>query len=578
MSQFGETTVLQTTLASMFPISYEVMRTHLAPRTPQPNSPLAPEKVRPLVLTPFSLSYTGLLKIADLNTELLFLARAISAPTQTVSGGIGLVGGETLLIDITFNDVVIDDVTIPLVVQGLNLSGSLTFSGGITTIGIIHIGYNTINNSLIFAPEVTVASLELYSCNVLRSITLPPAASLVSLLVSGHYPQISLAILGDKKMYPALTSLMYLNSVDGQEARDIPPTTKGFGAFSLSGLTASSYPFVITLAVPDPWNYDIEALFPNLITLYMIGSSKEGTFQIPATPKSRYSMLVVIGANQLSTLDLSVRANSLVQGFRIVGCPQLTGVLLRPGAQDTEPLREYRTMVIERCGLIYLRGTRGLIRPPVTLRLGDHTSPSLQTSTVKSRLIEYVLEALPYIGSVPATATDYLPNVIVFLAEILPTLIQYPVMQTVEYSFNRAAAVAATGNLTTSYTQYSGGANPVVPTNTQGSTLTGASITVSPFGIRYTLRISSSKLGGTASPSIGNTIEQPPVEGSIKGSIIGRGTPAENKKHLKIAIIVISVIAVVILMIGIITYLVLRARASKLLVGSTKLPPGPHLK
>ncbi len=181
-------------------------------------APLAPEKVRPLILTPFSLTYTGVLKIADLNTELLFLARAVCAPTQTVAGGIGIIGGEALLIDVTFSDVTIDDVATPLVIQGLTLTGNLTFSGNLTSFGILHIGYNSLKGDLSFGCEVTVASLEIYECTIAGDIVLPSGASLVSILVYGQYPQILLEDLSNKKIYPSLTSLLYLN-IWGQRIR-----------------------------------------------------------------------------------------------------------------------------------------------------------------------------------------------------------------------------------------------------------------------------------------------------------------------------------------------------------------------
>ncbi len=499
MTEFGETTIVQTTLASMFPISYSLLTTLMSPRTPQPLAPLAPEKVRPLVLAPFSLSYTGFLKISDLNTELLFFSRAICAPTQSVAGGTGVIGGQALLIDINFNNVTIDDVTVPLVIQGLILTGNLSITGASTSLGIVHIGYNTIGGSLIFSEDITLASLELYDCVVSADITLPSGPSVVSLLIYGQYPQLTLEEVSSSKAYPSLSSLMYLNGVDGKGERDIPSGARGFGAYTLTGLTQTSYPLITTLAIPDPWSIpNLETLFPNLLNVYAPGYPAEGAVTIPATPQSRYSSLTVIGASRLTSMDLSNRASSLIAGIRIVGCPLLTAVILRSDPQTLTPLREYRTLVIERCGLLYLRGARGLTRPPTTLRLGDHTAPVMSVSPHNaSRILDYVLQAQPTLGqgsTISAVAGDYLPNVIVALAEQMPHLILYPVMQTVEYSLARPAAVVAAdpaGGLTTTYTQYSGGSNPVVPTS---GTLTNAVITVSPFGIRYNIRIAASSL------------------------------------------------------------------------------------
>lgn len=550
MTEFGETTVTQTTLASMFPISFSTMVSNMSPRTPQPFAPLAPEKVRSLILTPFSLNYTGMLKIGELNTELLFLARAVCAPTQQVRGGSGTIGGEALLINVTFTDVTIDDVITPLVIQGLILKGNLSFSGTLTSFASIQIGYNSLQN-LSFGNDVTVASLELYECVVSGTINLPPGASLTSLLVYGQYPQISLQQLSNVKLYPVLTSLLYLNGTDGKGPRDIPPGARGFGAFTLSGLTESSYPLITTLAVPDPWtNTVLETLFPNLVTLFVLGAQNSGSLVVPATPNSKYSMLTIIGANGVTNINLTDRAPYLTTGIRIVGCPALLSVALRNEPQTTQPLQEYKTLIIERCALVYLRGTRGMNRVPTTLRLGDHTSPALPTNSLKTtsstiRLLEYVLQALPTLGGdIPAVASDYLPNVIVALAENIPSLILYPVMQTVEYVFTRPAAVVAsdpTGGLTTTYTQYSGGANPVVPSG--ASALTNIAISVSPFGIRYTLRINSSISSVVASA----TTSTNSIGGSMKNSLF----PADNK-HLKITMIIAIIGSVILLVIGVI--------------------------
>lgn len=549
MAEFGEVTVNQTTLASMFPISYSTILTYMSARTPQPTTPLAPEKVRGLILHPFSLNYTGFLKIAQLNTELLFLSRAVSAPTQPVPGGIGIIGGENLLIDITFTDVTIDDVATPLVIQGLNLTGDIRITGPITSFGIVYIGYNTIAGSLIFDSSVTIASLELYQCVVDRDLILPSGASLVSILIYGQYSQISLSQLSNTKSYPSLTSLLYLNSIDGKSPRDVPAGARGFGAYTLSGLTQAAYPLINVLAIPDPWtDVDIETLFPNLLSLIVLNYPKSGAVTIPSTPRSRYSMLTFIGAEQLTSLNLSERAGSLNAGLRIVGCPLLTGVLLRTDPLTSEPLREYRTLIIERCALLYLRGTRGMNRLPTTLRLGDHTLPDLSLSSKNlgaagssTRLLDYVLRSLPTVGegsAYPSTTTDYLPNVIVALAELVPILIAYPVMQTVEYRFAKPAAVIATdssGTLTTSYTQYSGGSNPIVPSN--GSSLVAAVITISPFGTRYTIRVTQN--GGTT--ALGSTISDLPTTESISGST--KGSLFQSSKNVRIAIIVLAALA-----------------------------------
>lgn len=574
MTQFGEATVNQTTLASMFPISYNYIRdNYMSPRTPQPQAVLAPEKVRPLITGPFSLTYTGSLKIADLNTELLFLSRAVSVATQQVAGGIGLMGGPPLLINISFVNVTFDDPVVPLVIQGLNLTGNLSFSGNLTSFGIAHIGYNTIGGNLEFASEITLASLELYSTVVTGSIVLPPGASLVSILVFGNYPQILLSQLENTKIYPVLTSLLYLNSTDGTGPRDVPAGAKGFGAYTLTGLTQSSYPLITTLAVPDPWSVDLATVFPNLMTLYVMGYPTAGAVSVPVTEASRYNMLTFIGAENMTALDLSERAGFLSGGLRIVGCPLLTGVLLRREALVQEPPREYRVLVIERCALIYLRGARGMTRQPTVLRLGDHTTPNLSTTirtSASTRLLDYILQALPTMGrgsTVTAVPSDYLPNVIVSLAEVVPSLIMYPVMQTVQYIFARSPATVASdpsGGLTTSYTQYSGGANPVVPT---GQNLTGASITVSPFGISYTLRIT---------PFVASTLSVPPstmtaVSGTLKGSLFPSAT---NKKSVRIAmgvVIVVGVVLIISLLIGIAIVAARRKSKSKINANGTKL-------
>jgi hypothetical protein len=473
------------------------------------------------------------------------------------------VGGEVLLINVTFVDVVVDNVAVPLVIQGLALDGNLSFSGGLTSFASVQIGYNSIKGSLSFSADVTVASLELYETPVVGDIILPKGASLVSILVYGQYPQISLETLSNTKVYPLLTSLLYLNGVDGMAPRDVPSAAKGFGAYTLSGLTSASYPMILTLAVPDPWSVDLESLFPNLQTLFVVDYPKIGAISIPATPKSRYSMLNIIGASQITSLDLSARAASLSMGVRIVGCPLLTGVALRAEALVAEPLREYRTLVIERCGLIYLRGARGMVRAPAILRLGDQTTPALSTTfrtASSSRLLDYIIQALPTLGqgsSLSSVPSDYLPNVLVSLAESLPLLIQYPIMQTVEYSFARPSAVVASdpsGGLTTTYTQYSGGANPVVPS---GSTLSSASVTVSPFGIRYTLRVTPVPVGGTAiGAALGTSAAG--IRGSLKGSLFAAAPTTHN--GMKIAIIVAIVIGVVLVLSVIIAIAVTRSR------------------
>ncbi len=570
MTDFGDTTVMQTTLASMFPISYQVLP--MSPRTPQPMAPLAPEKVRPLVLNAFSLTYTGFLKITDLNTELLFLARSICAPTQSVSGGVGIIGGESLIIDITFIDVTVDDVATPLVIQGLTLTGSLSFSGDQTSLGIVHVGYNVMKGNLTFDSGVTIASLELYDCVINGDIVLPSGTSLVSLLVYGQYPQISLTELSNKKIYPLLTSLLYLNGVDGMDARDIPTGSRGFGAYTLSGLTLGTYPLITTLATPDPWSVDLETLFPNLVSLYVINYRGPDIATVPSTTKSRYSMLTFIGARTMTSLDLSPRAASLTTGIRIVGCPELQAVLLRQEPLIMQPAREYKTLVIERCALLYLRGIRGMNRSPTTLRLGDHTGITLTMNSrpgSNSRLLDYVLQGMPTLGpgnTTPAVASDYLPNVIVALAETVPSLILYPVMQTVEYRFTRPAAVVASdpsGGLTTTYTQYSGGSNPVVPST--GTTLSNAFITVSPFGIRYSLRVnpdhSAVSIGSTIAglPSTTTNNNQEVLHGSVKGSIF----TAERSRNFHIAMIIAIVLGAIIVLSAVITVALVTSRRKK---------------
>ncbi len=567
MGEFGEVTVLQTTLASMFPISYEFLISSgiMSKRTPQPFAPLAPEKVRPLITTPFSLTYSGLVKMSDLNTELLFLARAISAPTQSVAGGIGVVPGEALLIDISFVDVTVDDVAVPLVIQGLTMTGTLTFSGNLTSFGIVHIGYCNISGSLTFSDEITVASLELYSCVVGAEITLPPGPSLTSLLIYGQYPQISFADLQNTKTYPVLSSLMYLNGVDGKGSRDIPPNARGFGAFSLSGLTKSSYPNITTLATTDPWSVDLETLFPHLVSLFVIEYSKGGAVTVPETPKSKYSLLTFIGAQEITSLDITKRADFLTAGIRIVGCPRLTTVMLRPTATTSEPPREYRILVVERCALLYLRGIKGLNRPITTLRLGDHVSPTITISASaivgSTRLLDYILAGAPQVGESAAVAADYLPNVIVALAEIMPTLIQYPVMQTVEYQFLRSGA----------YTQYSGGANPVVPTNGSAS-LIGAAITVSPFGIRYSLKIvPSSNLSSIRDTIVG--LDSTSSASTSKTNFLGM---IHHSGRTRVLIIAAAVIGIVVILITV--GILIARRASKTVVSAPLKSREPALK
>ena len=585
----------QTTLASMFPISHEVMRSsHMKTRTPQPFAPLPPERVRPLISGPFSLTYTGALRIADLNTELLFLARSLCSPTAVVAGGIGgFVGGSLLLVDIRFEDVTLDDVSIPLVLQGLTLAGSLSFTGAQTLFGIVHVGFGSFRGSLLFGSEVTVASLELYSCVVDVDITLPSGASLASLLVSGLYPQISLQALSNKKVYPSLVSLLYLNGIDGRAPRDIPPLAKGFGAFTLEGLQSTSYPLITTLALPDPWSVDLEKLFPNLITLYAIEFPKSGAVEIPQSPNLRYSSLTLIGAQEITSLDLSERASHLTGGIRIVGCPQLTSVILRKDPLASTPFREYRTLIVERCALLYIRGTRGMNRAPTVIRLGDNiappltvVSPTLGVST-SARLLDYVLVGMPTLGfgsPIPAVSADYLPNVLVALAEIYPSLISYPVMQTVEYVFGRSTALVtidtADPNSTTKFTQYSGGANPVVPTNgSGGSALLGAAVSASPFGVHYTLRISTPPsvmqvLSTVLNPSLGASIDTGGTDlvntGGARGNnknalyaAFGSASAGWSESLSKMKWVLIAVIIIALVIIGIVIIISLINRKVK---------------
>lgn len=528
--EFGDSsnTVLQTTLASMFPISYEIMRsTYMLPRTPQPTSPLSPEKVRPLVIGPFSLTYTGSLKIADLNTELLFLARSLCAATKPVAGGFGgVIGGEGLLINITFNNVVLDDITTPLVIQGISLIGSLTFTGSLTIIDTIQIGYCSISQNLTFDSLARTNSLELYACLVTGTLGLPSGESLSSLLVYGTYPQILFTDLSNPKLYPLLLSLMYLNTVDGRPTRDIPTGDIGFGAFTLDGLKSTSYPNIVSLAVPDPWlsTIDLAVMFPNLVTLFVIEYPGSGVITIPTTAQSNYSRLVIIGARTITSLDLTGRVAYLSKGIRIVGCPLLYAVILRSDPLSSSPPYQLQTLVIERCALLYLRGARGIATPPNVVRLGDHVNSSLAITgvinTVPKRLLDYILLAMPSVGIGSASPLDYLPNVLVSLAESIPSLILYPVMQTVEYNFAKPAATISSSS--SSFTQYNGGANPVVPTTGNLST---AAITVSPFGIRYNLSVSASSnsiritsTDSSASASVLTTSSS--VRGNTKNSIL----------------------------------------------------------
>lgn len=552
MADFGDLTVSQTTLASMFPISFEFFRsTLMSKRTPQPFAPLAPEKVRPLFLTAFSLNYTGYIKITDLNTELLFLARALCAPTQSVAGGIGAVPGEALMIDVTFNDVTLDDVAVPLVIQGLNLTGSLTFSGTLTSFGIVQIGFCNIAKDLLFGPEVTVASLEIYSCGVSTGqLVLPTGSAMTSLLIYGQYPQVSLQAVSDRKVYPILSSLMYLNGVDGQGPRDIPSGARGFGAFTLSGLTQPSYPSVTTLATVDPWStgVDIEALFPNLISLIVLGYPHSGPLTIPATPISRYSSLTFIDAAQVTGINLSDRAASLSVGIRIVGCPKLSAVMTR--RESSAPDYEYRTFIIERCALLFLRRGRVTGGSTTTLRLGDQTGLAISVTTTGSysRLLDFILAAVPTImivddgqTALPAVASDYLPNVLVALAERAPTLIQYPMMQTVEYQFAQSSP----------HTQYSGGANPVLPS--AGSRLTSASITVSPFGIRYLFKNSSvSSIGETISNLSSTAVAETKTITGGRLSTFRRAFPHGKTKWLILGAIIVGIILIIVAIILII--------------------------
>lgn len=570
MADFGDSTVSQTTLASMFPISYAYLRAnHMAPRTPQPTVPLPPERVRPLITSPFSLTYSGVIKIVDLNTELLFLARALCSSTQQSSSGF-----EPLIVDLIFTDIVLDDLTTPLVIQGIITTGDILIQGSLTLIGIAQIGYSSIQRNLIFESGVTIASLELYACIVGKTLQLPVGSSIVSLLIFGQYSQISLADLSNTEIYPHLTSLLYLNGTDGLGDRDIPIDARGFGAFTLRGLTQPSYPQITTLAVPDPWSVDIEALFPNLATLYVIDNLKNGVLTVPATPRCKYTSLNVIGANEISSLDLTARAGFLSMGIRVVGCPKLMAVVLRGEALSSEPPREYRSLIIERCGLLYLRGTRGMMRAPTTLRLGDHIAPPISVASSRSvRLLDYILQGMPTLGvgsSIPAAGSDYLPSVLVALAEVMPSVVIYPVMQTVEYTFLRPSVVAAAdpngGGTTTTFTQYAGGSNPVVPNNSSlgGSVLTNAVVTASPFGLRYTLKISESTTAGSiitpaSPPQRQAAVADQSVRGSDKGallsSLIVRGSPVDRRRLLIGLAIACAIIILIIIIVALARYL-----------------------
>lgn len=562
--EFGENIITQTTLASMFPISYSTMISQfMSPSTPDPNVPLAPEKVRSLITAPFSLTYSGdSLSIQDLNTELTFLARSLCSPSKPGAD----IGPSSLLINLTFTNIssIENPNKLPLVIQGIILEDSLIFSTNITPFSSIQIGLCIFARDLLFDSDFSVGSLEIFSCTIGRNLTLPSSSSLETLLIYGQYPQITLEQLSNTKVYPNLTSLLYLNGFDGKSsssARDIPKGAIGFGAFTLDGLTQSSYPWILTLALPNPWKYDIESLFPNLMTLYSLGiSDVDESFVVPATKNSRYDSLILIDAAEMKSLDLSQRVSFLTEELRIIGCPLLTGILLSNNNNTTTPLA-FSELVIQRCGLVYLRGADRITRTPLFLSLGDHVSPPLEYigTTPKIRILDYVLGALPEIfPGVAAVAKDYLPNVISSLADTFPSLVLYPVMQTVDYTYTRPPSLTPS---TTFFTQYNGGTNPVVPfpTNALAATLTNASISVSPFSLRYTIRVTTTTSSSTN-----------------LATLLGTTTTSNRIKeipHSKWIFLGILITAFVFLIIGI-TIVVVRRQQKK--DGGSSLPEQPR--
>lgn len=188
------------------------------------------------------------------------------------------------------------------------------------------------------------------------------------------------------------------------------------------------------------------------------------------------------------------------------------------------------------------------------------------SSQSNTRLISYILQALPSLGETvgPATANDYLPNVFINLGEITGNgVIPFPIMQTVEYSFTKQPPSSSSENIT--FTQYNGGANPVVPTPQNGaSVLNSLVITGSPYGIHYSMKILPSPprtIGSTIQgiSSLFTTSNENSVGGSLK-PFLGSSPHGSLHTNLILGGIIVGVIIIGIL---IVVAIVLSKRRSK---------------
>lgn len=522
--------VFQTTLISMFPISYALIKSNMIPETPSVTSPLSPEDVytllKPNVL--FDFSYTGTVSTINLNTELTYISRCLCN------------NGQIFVTSITFDNLMLDEVTSSIVINNIVTGGDITVQGISTSIGILQISNCIIGGSLTIGDDAIINSFELFSSQVNgQKIKLPSSKSLVSIFVFGNYSQLpSLSTMMNRSVYPHISTLLWFNAFDRAQSVevDIPSGFRGFGCYGLV-LKKNSYPDIVTLGSSNPWDSTvfpngIETIFPNLLSNYVVDyftETNDTLLTVPENPKSKYNSFHLIGSRKTKQLDLTKRGTFLSGTIRIMSCPELISVAL---SKDDKTPQACKELILENCGILYIRGviSRFLSRPPDVFRFGDQKMPGIsgtvhsQTKVVSTRLLDMILLSVPNIvPSIPATASDFLPNVITFITKSNSRYAPNPIMQTVRYEFTGPVKDNSGDPGSSNVVQYNGGTNPIIPHPSGPFFLKLIEVTGIPYNIKYIFSITQeSSLGtvrrlGTTSTetSTQNEESSEPLKGNI---------------------------------------------------------------
>ncbi len=483
-----------TTLANMFPISYNTLYPQLINPPPSVFSTIEPGEVSYPSTTNFN--YTGLLSLTDLNTELNFIAA--SSRLSSVN-------------NISFTGVTLDSSSERFYIQNIDITGSLTIdsttriAGGLSLFGL------TVQGSLT-VEEPSVSDLEISTCTVIGTMTIP-STNLTSLLLHGSYNKISYSSLLVRSIYPNLTSLFYFNEVDGlSEINAIPNNFTGFGSLRINLDSSLTYPSITSYASPNP--FDQISLFPNLNTL-MIIESTDKTITVPESSTSSYRSLSVIGGSQLTSVDLSKRINYL-HGVRITHCPLLNTLLVNEGT-----VTNFRA---EYCALLYMPGYDKMDWTNINATIRNHSLNTFGKEVGAGSRVLDVIGGVKYV----------LPNVLASTNLYVPMLITTKFI----YSVNSGLQPVIYNNTSV---------NPLIPGIP--SQLSTIDINESRYGLNYSI--------STVSPISSSTIVTSLDETSYSSLTTSSNTKGRAAGETNVNVILQSAVRPVVISVVVLTFVFL---------------------